>query len=248
MTSILQSAIPVAPLIPRGVTNAASFESGPLTPGEVVTLFGSNLGPSPLVSQTPSNNQFGNTLAGTQVLIDGVAAPLIYTSAGQVAAIAPFEIAGKATVTVQAIYNDAVSPTLLMPVASTWPALWAANASGSGPGAILNQDNTLNSAANPARIGSVIQLFGTGAGSTVPAEQDGAVSNQAGSLAQAVSISIGGVPAPGIPYAGPAPGEVAGAFQINVTIPAGVKSGPAIPVVVSAGANSSPSTVTVAVQ
>ena len=248
MTSILQSAIPPASLIPRGITSAASYESGPLAPGEIVALFGSQLGPSTLVSQTPSGNRYGDTLAGTQVLFNGRAAPLIYTSAGQVAAIVPFEIAGQASVSVQATYNSVPTPAVPMPVAAAWPALWAADATGRGPGAVLNQDSTLNSAANPAPVGSVIQLYGTGGGLTVPPSQDGTVSCQIGDFAQPVSVTIGGVSAPAIWYSGPAPCEVAGVFQINVTIPAGVESGPAVPVVVWVGGNSSPSTVTVAIQ
>jgi uncharacterized protein (TIGR03437 family) len=40
-----------------------------------------------------------------------------------------------------------------------------------------------------------------------------------------VSVTIGGLPATDITYAGAAPGLVAGALQVNVRIPASVASG-----------------------
>ena len=55
------------------------------------------------------------------------------------------------------------------------PALFSANSSGKGNGAILNQDNTPNSPANPAEKGSVVVLFGTGEGQTNPRGVDGRI-------------------------------------------------------------------------
>jgi len=65
----IRRAIPVATLTSRGVVNAASFAMGPLVPGELITLFGSNLGPLSLV-QSPSISLLLE-LAGTKVFLDG---------------------------------------------------------------------------------------------------------------------------------------------------------------------------------
>jgi uncharacterized protein (TIGR03437 family) len=164
-------------------------------------------------------------------MFDGVPAPLIFASAEQVVAVTPLELAGKTSVAVQVSYNGTKSPAVVLPVAETWPAFFAADATGQGPGAILNQDNSTNSASNPAARETVVQLFGTGFGSAH----------------HPVSVTIGGLPA-SVSYAGPAPGLVTGVFQINATVPSAVTTGNAVPVVVQAGSNASLSNITLAVQ
>jgi uncharacterized protein (TIGR03437 family) len=62
-----------------------------------------------------------------------------------------------------------------------------------------------------------------------------------------VSVTIGGQPAT-IRYAGAAPYQVLGIFQVNAVVPEGIGSGPQ-PIVLTAGENSnSQQQVTVAVQ
>ena len=53
-----------------------------------------------------SNGTVTNSLAGTQVLFDGVAAPMIYTLKGQVSAVVPYAVAGKTSTQVQVQYQD----------------------------------------------------------------------------------------------------------------------------------------------
>ena len=78
------------------IVNAASYAQGAISPGEVVTLFGTGLGPANLVGLTlDANGGVSTTLAGVRVLFDGVAAPLIYVSGTQVAAVAPYELGRK---------------------------------------------------------------------------------------------------------------------------------------------------------
>ena len=102
---------------------------------------------------------------------------------------------------------------------------------------------------NPAAAGSVIQLFGTGGGQSVPATStDGDFNplNADGKLLLTTTVTIGGKTAM-VQYAGPAPGLVAGVFQINATLPDGIGSG-AVPVVVQIGTASTTMVVTVALQ
>jgi uncharacterized protein (TIGR03437 family) len=134
-----------------------------------------------------------------------------------------------------------------MPVAATVPAIFALNATGSGPGAILNQDSTVNSASNPAAALSVIQIFGTGGGAVAGGATDGAPAPIAQSpLAAQPTATIGGVNAP-VQYAGSAPGLVNGVIQVNLTVPAGLPSGPQ-PVVLTFGTAKSQAGITVVVQ
>ena len=177
-----------------------------------------------------------------QVLFDGNAAPLIYASATQINAIAPVGLAGKTSTQVQVSYQGAVSNTMTIPVAAAAPGIFAADGSGVGGGAILNQDFSVNVRLNPAARGSVIAIYLTGSGATNPASVDGAVTGTTPpfpSVAQAVTVTIGGitVPAAQVVYSGAAPGSVAGLIQIDAVVPQSVAPGPAaaVPVVVTIG-------------
>jgi uncharacterized protein (TIGR03437 family) len=77
-------------------TNAASFQLGPVAPGEVVTLFGAGLGPgTPAGAQLDSSGNLSGSVGGTQVLFDGNAAPIVFVSDGQSSVIVPYAVAGK---------------------------------------------------------------------------------------------------------------------------------------------------------
>ena len=231
-----------------GVVNAASFAGGPVAPGELVTIFGAGIGPTTLASLELTAFGFVGTLIGdTTVLFDGIPAPLIYASAGQTTAIVPYSVAGKTSTQMTVVYQGRTSAPVTLAVTAAAPALFSADSSGKGNGAILNQDNSPNSPANPADKGSVVVLFGTGEGQTNPAGIDGRIAatvfpKPLGS----VKVSIGGIQAD-IAYAGAAPFLVAGVFQINATVPLGVASGSA-PVVVTVGNASSPAGITVSVR
>lgn len=234
----------------QSVVNGASFQSGQIAPGELITIFGSALGPtSPVGLQlAPGGQSVTTSLGGTQVLFDGVPAPLTYASATQVNAIVPFELSNNVVstqlqVSVQGVLSSPVTEFL----ASSSPAIFAASG-GSGQGAVLNQDNSPNSASNPAAMGSVLQVFITGAGQTNPAGVDGLLAGSTPALPLGmVTATIGGVPAT-VQYAGSSNGLVEGVSQVNVQIPQGAPSGGAVPIIVQVGAYASPSGVTVAIQ
>ncbi len=240
---------PQAPAI-AGIVNAASEQPGGISPGELLAVYGSNLGPSKLMSAAAnSDGRFERILSGTRVLFDGVPAAMWYTSAVQVAAIAPYYIYWKDSTSVQVEYNGVKSNAVTVPIQQSQPAVFTLNASGRGPGAILNQDYSVNSAANPAARGSVVILYATGEGQTDPAGVDGLLANVS-PLPQPrlpVSATIGGLNAE-VLYAGAAPTFVAGAMQINATIPTTAPLGPTVPIQISVGNTTSPVGVTLAVK
>jgi len=215
--------------------NAASGITGTVVPGMAVSIFGANLGPQTGVgfAAPPEGGTVAITLAGTEVLFDGAPAPVLFTMAGQVNALAPFELVGKTSTVVEVVYNGVTSAGTTLAVEPAEPGLFTANASGKGQGAILNQDGTVNSASNPAAAGSTIQLFGTGGGVTIPPSTDGALNplTSTGALALGTTATVGGLPAT-VYYSGPAPNLVSGIFQIDVTLPSGTPSGN-VPVVVT---------------
>jgi uncharacterized protein (TIGR03437 family) len=252
--AVTQAGVAIPSMQLTSVGNAASYAGSSIAPGEIVALFGSNMGPVAGVGpQLSSDKQsITNTVAGVQVLFDGNPAPLIYASAKQINAIAPVGLAGKSSTQVQVAYQGAMSNTMTIPVAEAAPGIFAADGSGVGGGAILNQDYSVNGRLNPAARGSVVAIYLTGAGVTNPASVDGAVTSSAApfpSVAQAVTVTIGGVtvPASQVVYSGAAPGSVEGLTQIDAYIPQSVTPGSAVPVVVTIGGVASPAGITLSV-
>jgi uncharacterized protein (TIGR03437 family) len=219
------------PPILASVVSAASGLPSPLAPGEIITLYGTGIGATPTA-------KLSTTLAGTQVLIDNIAAPLIYESSGQVNAIVPFETGTTGTATVQVIAAGLKTAAWEIPLAPSAPSMFTLSGSGLGPGAIVNQDGSINSASNPAPRGSTIQIYATGGGQTTPLSSTGAVAPTAASLSLPVTLTIGGANAQ-VLYAGNAPSEVEGVIQINAVVPSGATPG-AMPVVLSIGGVTSP--------
>ena len=232
-----------------GIVNSASYAGGGVSPGEVVTIFGSGLGPNTLASlEVGGNGKVVTTLGGVQVLFDGVAAPLIYVEAGQAAAVVPYEVGGETSTQVQVVYQGQKSSTLTVPVVGAAPGIFTLDYSGSGAGVILNQDGTVNSPKNPASNGSVVTVYATGEGQTNPPGVDGMLDESpAPQPVQLVTATIGGVNAT-VLYAGGAPGDVAGILQVQLQVPTVPAAGAAAPVVLNIGGAASQAGVTMAVR
>ena len=226
-----------------GVTNGASYGGGAVAPGELINLFGTSLGPATLAGATlDASGKVATQIAGTRVLFGSIAAPLVYSSAGQVSAIVPYAVAGKTSTEVQVQYNGQTTLPVTIPVIEAAPALFTANSSGQGPAAILNQDGLVNPLQFAAGRGSTITMFGTGEGQTVPGGVDGQLASA--TLTKPVlpvSVQIDGKQAT-VQYAGAAPGNVAGVFQINAIVPLNATPG-LVPVIVAVGPHASPANV-----
>jgi uncharacterized protein (TIGR03437 family) len=243
----LSNASPV--LTAAGVASAASYAPGAVAPGEILSLFGSAIGPPTPASLALTNPLLvANSLQGVHVLFDGVPAPVLYASSGQVNVVVPYAVAGESATQVQVEYLGSLSAPMSLPVAATAPGIFTLNASGAGPGAILNAaDESVNAAANPAAPGDWVSIFVTGAGATTPAGVDGLLATGPSYPPNAtVTVTIGGLPCQ-LNYEGAAPGLVSGLVQINAQVPAGVAPGPSVPVLVTIGGVSAQTGVTLAV-
>ncbi|MGB7760482.1 MAG: hypothetical protein WBL61_11670 [Bryobacteraceae bacterium] len=230
-----------------GIVNAATYSGGGAAPGELLTIFGQNLGPASGSSNQVSAGIVPNSLDGVRVWFDDIAAPILYASAGQLNVVAPYAISGEASVRVE--YLGASSPAVSVPVLAAQPGIFSLNGSGAGPAAVLNQDYSVNSATHPAVRGNAIMIFATGQGATSPSNVDGLVALAAstGQPPLPVTVEIGGQAAT-VSYAGNAPGLVEGALQVNATVPTSVAPGNAVSLVVTVGTAASPVTATIAVQ
>jgi len=230
------------------VVNGASNRTGPLAPGSVVVIYGSGLGPATLV-QAPAGQNLPTSLAGTTVLFGNALAPVLYTSATQVAAMVPFDITqGNAGVSVG--YQGQFSTPASVSIAPVAPALFTLNSSGSGQVLALNDNGSggINDAGHPAKNASFVILYLTGAGQTTPAGENGRIFSGASPKLPAAGLataSIGGKTAT-VSFAGTAVGVVEGVMQVNVQIPDGLPAGNAT-IVVQLGGQQTQSGVTIAV-
>jgi uncharacterized protein (TIGR03437 family) len=236
------------PPVITAVARSTDFLAGPIAPGELVTIFGANLGPTLGVSaQFDATGHLPRLLSGSKVFIGGKAAPLLYSTANQIGAIVPFGITGTTT-PVQVQNGSAYSAPVDVPVAAASPAVFSMDGTGGRIGAIINQDGTLNTFSHPAPKGSVVTMYATGVGQTNPGGVDGQISG-AGSLPVPllpVTATIDNKAAD-VLYAGAAPGMVAGVIQLNLRIPSTASSGQD-QITVTAGTIAGPNTVTVIVQ
>jgi uncharacterized protein (TIGR03437 family) len=216
---------------PTMVENAASLVAGPISAGEIVSIFGSNLGPSTPASFTlNSNGGVNSTLAGVQVTFNNNPGTPIYVSATQINVIVPWEINGQQSASMVITYNGVTSTPVTLTVQSQSPGLFTTSMQGSGQVAATNQNGTVNGSSTPAAENSVIALYGTGGGQTSPPGVTGSVTPIPTSASGLLKISgtvtatIGGQPAT-VQFAGAAPGLVTGVFQANVQIPSGIGTG-----------------------
>jgi uncharacterized protein (TIGR03437 family) len=215
----------------------------------IVSIFGSGLGPLEAASlELDGNGHVATQLAGTRVLFNGVPAPVIFTSETQIGVIAPYALDGNSILHVAVELNGVRSLPVELAVAPTAPGLFTVDSSGRGPGAILNQDGSINSPANPAARGSIIVLYGTGEGQTDPGGEDGKVAVDVLPRPRLpVSVTIGGRQAE-VLFAGGAPSLVAGVIQVNARVPADLAQTGEVPVLLQVGSAASQPGVTLSIR
>ena len=225
--SVTVQAVSGAAVALEGVLSAASLLPGPVAPGEIIAIMGSAIVP-------PADSGTAN------VTFDSLPAPLLYTSSGQINAVVPFGIAGRKGATLDIAGSSGSLARLSVPVESASPAIFTLDSSGTGQGAILNQDGTVNSPDNPAQRGSIVVLFATGAGQTDPPGTDGLIPTTVlPHPVLPVSVQIGGKSAE-VLYAGAAPGLISGVLQVNCRVSTEIDSGKSVSVLLTVGGVTSP--------
>ena len=244
--SLLVSAASGGPTVPAGgIVNAASFAANtPVAAASLVSIFGTSLGPPAGVQAT--GLPLPTLVSNVKVRMNGILAPLIYVSATQINCQVPVELAGQSTVQVVVQNGDLPSPPASMSLAASGPGIFTVTVNGRMQGAVLNKDNTLNTPANAARLGDVIQIYATGQGqvSNAPASGEPAPSSPLATTPVNPVVLIGGRQAD-IAFSGLAPGFV-GLWQINAVVPATIPAGDAVTLQVVYG-NTASNTTTIAV-
>jgi uncharacterized protein (TIGR03437 family) len=229
---------PPAPSFPaNGVGNVFSFASGAVAPGEMVAIFGTNMGPATGLSGsfTPAG-YLTDQVDGISVRFDGIPAPLFYSDAGQINVQAPYEVSGESTTSI-VVDTGSQSTAVSLPVSAAVPGLFSS--------AVNFSNNSFNTASNPVAPGDYVILYATGLGNPVTPIDTGEAATAADASASAVTANVGGVSVTPY-YAGVTPG-FAGLDQISVQIPAGTISGEA-PVFVTSSDGAQSQTISVWVQ
>jgi uncharacterized protein (TIGR03437 family) len=216
------------------VVNAATYAPGAVSPGLIVTIFGSGMGPGTGVGGAVENGRVTASAAGVRVLFDGVAAPILYAREDQINAIVPFSLPSRPTTAmIVEVQGTAVgSATLAVRAAS--PGIFRLGSTEHA--VILNEDNTVNTPDNPAARASLITFWITGFAEYVAPFGDGVVATDISPVRLPVTLGVQNQAAD-VLYAGAAPGMVAGAAQVNARIPAAVPVSLRVPLTLTVGSD-----------
>ena len=221
-------------LDPRGVVNAANNIpfTAQVSPGELITLNGTGLysGQLLVANSLPFPNILGGVKATVSWVVNGATSsadmPLYYVSPTAIAAIVPYGVPTDGSyLTFQVNNNGSQSNSVVSFSGITQPGVFTLPPGGVGHGAILHADFSVVSTASPAKIGETVQIFLTGLGPVNPAIAAGAAgpTNPLSVVTNNVDVTVDGIAAK-VLYQGLAP-QLAGLYQLNVTIPAGVTTG-----------------------
>ena len=232
-------------LDPTGLVNTGS--NAPFTshivPGQLLTIYGQSGSTLASGSATSTNLNLPTTLDNTQVLVNGVKAPVLAVNeCGPypcVTFVVPYETASPGIASIQLVNQGKTSNTISALVGYSAPGLFTLPQLGAGSfnmyyAAAIHANGQIVSPANPARPTETIAVFLTGIGGVSPSVLDGApgpVNPTAGPV-NPLTVYLSSTSANGASgvqattqYVGLAPEEVAGLAQINLTIPSGVTSG-----------------------
>ena len=180
-----------------GLTNFASNRAATqLAPGEIVNLFGMDLGSDEVA-----------------VYMNSIAAPIVFNDDQRIVAIVPYEVGATGTVTVFVSKESQVSNVLAFPLIAAEPRVLTGN----GYAALAyNEDGSSNSGGNPAHPGSLLTVYATGAGLIGPD----------GGPILPVTCRLGGASVPPSPThecpvlsAGLSPSLIAGIIAIQIRLP-----------------------------
>jgi uncharacterized protein (TIGR03437 family) len=227
---------PGGPVISKGaIVNNASFATSPapVAPGSIAAIFGTGLndGSQVLFSSFGPDGSLVKTLGGASVMVGDVAAPMFYSTSGQLGIQIPLELVGQASADVKVTVGGQTSEAQTVNLTSVRPGLFTVSQDGRGTAVCLHTDGvTPVTADQPANPGEVVIFYGTGFGPVDPPLGTGAPS-KGNQITSTATMTIDGLSAE-IQFAGVAPGFV-GLNQINAVVPGLARTNAADPVVLT---------------
>jgi uncharacterized protein (TIGR03437 family) len=202
--------------------NAASYQTQ-VSPGMLLSVFGANLANA---TATNSGNPLPYSLAGVSATVNGLAAPVIYASAGML--------------NIQVPYSAGAGPAVLGVNNNGQIAGFQFQISPSSPGVFADANG--NVVPQPVvTAGTALALYVTGTGDVNPAIKTAYAPSTGSTLPVPVlplSVTVGGVPA-FLEFVGITPGLI-GVTQVNILVPSSTPPGNQPVVVTVGGASSAP--------
>lgn len=217
--------------------NAGSFAaSGSPSPGELISIFGTNLSD---VTDAASTLPLQTRMDGVAVILSGQPLPLVAISPNQINAVVPYQVRTGSSYQLFVSKNNQIALPVTIPIRPAEPAVFSTDASGKGQGHVYvigsDGSQTLADPSQPAKPGDAVVIYCSGLGQVNPAVEDGAATpgDVLHPSTLPASVTIGGQPAQ-VFFAGLTPG-LTGLYQINAIVPAGVTPDSNATVVASVG-------------
>ena len=231
---------PAAVISDGGIVNNAGYDraSPAIAPGMIVAVFGSNLTDGSSCLPPACNPVFGangtlNTnMNGTEVLLNGIPAPMFYSSPGQLGIQVPTELAGSSAA-VQVRVQGQASLSRTVSIAPASPGIFSYTADGKGSGAISHADGSPISPQTPARAGELVTLYATGLGQVAPAVATGMLPRGISAGLISTSVAVDGITV--IPDFYGLSACCVGLDQVNFRLPSNIRSADDIPVFLTTG-------------
>jgi uncharacterized protein (TIGR03437 family) len=248
---LLQSIGLVPPAVTAaGLVNGASFAAGPVAPGSLVSLFGTGLSLNTLAANSVP---LPVSLGGTAVTMDGIGAPIVYMSSGQINFQVPWEENGKSTGQLVVGAPGFTETPVKLPLAQYAPGVFTVGSNNQAAAlvantAILAAPVGTATGSRPANRGESISIYCTGLGPVNNQPPTGAAAPGGPAFATTPvnpMVTLGGESL-NVSFSGLAPGFV-GLYQVNAAIPSDATTGPAVPLIISIGGSAS-NTATIAVR
>lgn len=236
---INQDLIPPDRASPACVVHGASFNAVRVSPGAIMTIFGTHIGPSTFTSFTLPGGLVEKVLGGASVTVDSKPAPMLFSWDKQINFIVPWTVRTDGTAVPLCVTYDGTTTCVQV---GTTTAVTGAFQRGAVTAA-LNQNGSIHETTSPASPGSVVQLFMTGFGAVSGTLLDGGVAGATLQLVRGtvtasteppptgngcglfVCAATGGFKTVDVAFAGAAPGLVLGVNQINIKVPDDMPSG-----------------------
>ena len=231
-----------------GIADAATNQGGAVAPGSYISLYGAGLADAPAVFRTPylpvsvSGVSVGFQVPGDNQAIVWAPGAIHFVSPGQVNVQVPWELAGQKSANLWLTVGGVWTATQEIKVQDAAPGGFAYTepSTGKSLASALDLSYNLLGTANPARRGSIIQLYANGLGPldhTPPTGEPAPGAEPLARLRVLPEVTIGGRPAT-VSFGGLAP-YIVGLYQLNIQVPDDAPTGYQ-PVVLSVNGVASP--------
>ena len=206
-------------------TDAADFAPlSSVAPGQLLSLFGEDIGPTPAVQAQPQGGFIPVSLgyAGISVTFNDVPAPILYASSGQVNVQVPYEVADLASVTMKIQYGS--TSTAVFSVVPSQPSAFVqavayATCNGEIRESLLpvavNADGSVSGCGNKAPRGTFVYVFLNGLGLAGGHPVTGAIGTASEAPPVSATASFSTEPVPVTADAG----SINGVWQAQIAIP-----------------------------